>query len=287
MSNYYGINRSDEYLQHWGIPKGGQRKNHKYLMRVKSGSGWRYLYTPAEVAAYGKERVSGALSKAGRMAKSLGGRIGKQATYGVQRVTSLLFKDASTNSRGQKGSLRGSDATDVVQARLKKAHRGSSVSIRSNGGGTNSKDAAAQPFKKSFGRFEPRGDKDKTSTSTGIVGKAAGKVKSKVLKAAGAKNSKASAFKAADKRVANLGKRSEYDSDERLYSGFKRIQGGKSTTPASQKATSNRSGYSSRSPVAETTWAGPKASPKLVDERTGTKDKKKYYKGWYVKPGRK
>ena len=119
MSNYYGINRSDEYLQHWGIQKGGQRKNHKYLMRVKSGSGWRYLYTPAEVAAYGKERVSGALSKAGRMAKSLGKRIGSQATYGVQRVTSL-FKDPSTNSRRQKGSLEGRDATDAIQTRLKK-----------------------------------------------------------------------------------------------------------------------------------------------------------------------
>lgn len=116
MSNYYGINRSDEYLQHWGIPKGGQRKNHKYLMRVKSGSGWRYLYTPAEVAAYGKERVSGALSKAGRMAKSLGKRIGSQASYGVRRVTGL-FKDPMGNSRR---ASDGSDATSAIQSRLKK-----------------------------------------------------------------------------------------------------------------------------------------------------------------------
>ena len=116
MSNYYGINRSDEYLQHWGIPKGGQRKNHKYLMRVKSGSGWRYLYTPAEVAAYGKERVSGALSKAGRMAKSLGKRIGSQASYGVRRVTGL-FKDPLGNSRR---ASDGSDATSAIQSRLKK-----------------------------------------------------------------------------------------------------------------------------------------------------------------------
>lgn len=116
MSNYYGINRSDEYLQHWGIPKGGQRKNHKYLMRVKSGSGWRYLYTPAEVAAYGKERVSGALSKAGRMAKFLGKRIGSQAAYGVRRVTGF-FRDPLGNSRR---ASDGSDATSAIQSRLKK-----------------------------------------------------------------------------------------------------------------------------------------------------------------------
>jgi hypothetical protein len=120
MSNYYGINRSDEYLQHWGIPKGGQRKNHKYLMRVKSGSGWRYLYTPAEVAAYGKERVSGAITKAGRMAKSLGKRIGGQATYGVQRVTGLFRKEDPMLNTAKK-PLRGSDATERIQSHLKKS----------------------------------------------------------------------------------------------------------------------------------------------------------------------
>lgn len=30
----------------------GQRKNHKYIMRVRSGNGYRYLYTQAEVRAY-------------------------------------------------------------------------------------------------------------------------------------------------------------------------------------------------------------------------------------------
>lgn len=142
MGDYYGVSRSDEYLEHaWGVSKGGQRKNHKYIMRVKSGSGWRYLYTPAEVAAYGKEKISGAVSKAGRMAShfrkigakgtagelargagkalsTVGKRVSAAGSYHVRRVVGL-FENPRANRMSNKQKLYKTNSSDGADTNLR------------------------------------------------------------------------------------------------------------------------------------------------------------------------
>lgn len=63
MSTYYAVVRdsSGAYLEHFfgfGRKKGSSKKNHKYLMRVQEGDSYRYLYTPAEVAAYKAKSIA-------------------------------------------------------------------------------------------------------------------------------------------------------------------------------------------------------------------------------------
>lgn len=76
--NYYGVVRKwqDDHLEHlfgFGSKKGSEKKNHKYIMRIPSGKGFKYLYTTAEVAAY-KAGTVGKVAKDG--AKSLSTKIG-------------------------------------------------------------------------------------------------------------------------------------------------------------------------------------------------------------------
>lgn len=85
---YYGVVRysNNDYLEHFfgfGKKKGAQKKNHKYLMRVQEGNRYRYLYTPAEVAAY---KAKGIANKTGlsKLHKANSALV-NQAKYKVKR----------------------------------------------------------------------------------------------------------------------------------------------------------------------------------------------------------
>lgn len=85
---YYGVVRysNNDYLEHFfwfGKKKGAQKKNHKYLMRVQEGNSYRYLYTPAEVAAY---KAKGIANKTGlsKLHKANSALV-NQAKYKVKR----------------------------------------------------------------------------------------------------------------------------------------------------------------------------------------------------------
>lgn len=47
------------YLMHWGIAKGGQRKNHKYLERIIQNGRYIYFYTQAQLDAFLRRRNGG------------------------------------------------------------------------------------------------------------------------------------------------------------------------------------------------------------------------------------
>ena len=113
MSNYYGVKRDDEYLEHlFGMKKGGQKANHKYLMRVKVGAGYRYLYTPAEVAAYMGGQAKRAVGVAGRYAKHYAKQAGKAVGNVANRV-----KQSNAYGVVREGVNRGIQAASSVRTR--------------------------------------------------------------------------------------------------------------------------------------------------------------------------
>lgn len=83
MSSYYAVVRSsqNDYLEHFfGFGKGSQKKNHKYVARVKTGDGYRYFYSHAEYAAYQAGKTAkGAVGAVGDAAKGAAGVIGGAA----------------------------------------------------------------------------------------------------------------------------------------------------------------------------------------------------------------
>ena len=81
MSKYYAVVRSGQgdYLEHFfgfGSKKGSERKNHKYVARVKEGDSYRYFYSHAEYAAYQAKQAAGAV---GNAAKGAAGAVGNAA----------------------------------------------------------------------------------------------------------------------------------------------------------------------------------------------------------------
>ena len=81
MSRYYAVVRSGQgdYLEHFfgfGSKKGSERKNHKYVARVKEGDSYRYFYSHAEYAAYQAKQAAGAV---GNAAKGAAGAVGNAA----------------------------------------------------------------------------------------------------------------------------------------------------------------------------------------------------------------
>lgn len=104
MSEYYGVVREgqDDHLEHlFGFgKKGSQKKNHKYLARIQSGKGWRYIYDAAELAAY----------KAGGAAKKAGSAIGKTADSAYARVQS------ATNSKVREAEKKYTDSKRMYRS---------------------------------------------------------------------------------------------------------------------------------------------------------------------------
>lgn len=105
MSEYYAVVREgqDDHLEHlfgFGKKKGSQKKNHKYLARIQSGKGWRYIYDAAELAAY----------KAGGAVKKAGNAIGKTADSAYARVQS------ATNSKVREAEKKYTDSKRMYRS---------------------------------------------------------------------------------------------------------------------------------------------------------------------------
>lgn len=104
MTEYYAVVREgqDDHLEHlFGFgKKGGQKKNHKYLARIQSGKGWRYIYDAAELAAY----------KAGGAAKKAGNAVGKVADGAYARVQS------ATNSKVREAGKKYKESKQMYNA---------------------------------------------------------------------------------------------------------------------------------------------------------------------------
>lgn len=88
MSRYYAVVRSGQgdYLEHifgFGSRKGSERKNHKYVARVKEGDSYRYFYSHAEYAAYQAKQAADAV---GGAAKTAAGTVGNAAKIAAGAV---------------------------------------------------------------------------------------------------------------------------------------------------------------------------------------------------------
>ena len=96
MGDYYAVVRSgsdDDHLEHlfgFGSKKGSEKKNHKYVARVKDGDGYRYFYSTTAYAAYMAGRAT---ESVGNAAKGAAGAVGN-AAKGAGKAISGAAKGA-------------------------------------------------------------------------------------------------------------------------------------------------------------------------------------------------
>ena len=116
MMEYYGIRTKDdpdgEYLQHWGLSKGAMKKGHKYLARLVTPSGYRYIYDQAQLAAAkAGKAISSGLNDARRGVQSAVYRVRRN----VRNTTGIGLKE-----QAQKASARAQRITQngVGNARM-------------------------------------------------------------------------------------------------------------------------------------------------------------------------
>lgn len=111
MGEYYGVRMKDdpdgEYLQHWGIPKGFMREGHKYLARLVTPSGYRYIYNQAQLAA----------AKAG---KAIGNAIGLNQRNRAQKATARAQRISGGN-KGREQSVQGIKRARMAKSTAKRA----------------------------------------------------------------------------------------------------------------------------------------------------------------------
>lgn len=121
MGEYYGVRMKDdpdgEYLQHWGVPKGFQRKAHKYLARLVTPSGYRYIYNQAQLAAAkAGKAISGAASSA---ANAVGNAIGINQRNRAQAATARARR--ISGGRGREQSVQAIKRGRMANATAKRA----------------------------------------------------------------------------------------------------------------------------------------------------------------------
>lgn len=121
MGEYYGVRMKDdpdgEYLQHWGVPKGFQRKAHKYLARLVTPSGYRYIYNQAQLAAAKAGRaISGAASST---ANAVGNAIGINQRNRAQAATARARR--ISGGRGREQSVQAIKRGRMANATAKRA----------------------------------------------------------------------------------------------------------------------------------------------------------------------
>lgn len=197
--HYYGVRRDgdDDHLEHlFGI--GGQRKKHKYLMRVQSGDGYRYLYTPAEVAAYkagsAVSAVRGAANTVGKTVGSAAGSVADKVSgaigikqYKNMKTTGKMFKSAHNNYAKNVAAVTAMIATDKHFTPGGRYEKGWANTLKNN-----QKEVAVTAAK--YNRAKQQYDKSLMGkVSNSVVGKAAG---------AGVKG-----IKSVGGKIGNLGKK--------------------------------------------------------------------------------
>ena len=134
MSEYYAVRRDgqDDHLEHFfgfGSKKGSERKNHKYVARVKEGDSYRYFYSHAEYAAYlagsaAKGAAGAAKSAAGAVggaAKSAAGAVGgaaKSAGKAVSGAANDAYESVlnATNAKVREAGKNYKDAKAMYEA---------------------------------------------------------------------------------------------------------------------------------------------------------------------------
>jgi hypothetical protein len=78
------------YLEHWGLKKGAQKKDHKYVARIELPNGkYRYFYTLGEYAAYLKDKAIERLKNFNKNKEEL---IAKKVNEGVKKVETTYNK---------------------------------------------------------------------------------------------------------------------------------------------------------------------------------------------------
>lgn len=110
MSEYYAVERSGSTISHifgWGVKKGSQRENHKYIARIQEGDHYRYFYTQAELDAYNKNKtqsrnpLSSALYSVKRTAGAATGAVSGLA----QKVDNAVGFTAAKNAHRDEKNL--------------------------------------------------------------------------------------------------------------------------------------------------------------------------------------
>lgn len=119
MSRYYAVVRSGQgdYLEHFfgfGSKKGSERKNHKYVARVKEGDSYRYFYSHAEYAAYQAKQAAGAV---GGAAKTAAGAVG-----GAAKTAAGAVGNAAKTAAGAVGGAAKSVADKSGLSKLHEAN---------------------------------------------------------------------------------------------------------------------------------------------------------------------
>ena len=134
MGDYYGVHRSDEYLEHIFNPFGhrGPKKNHKYIAKI----GNRYFYSQAELAAYNAgKRVAGAIGNATGLAQR--SKVGK-----MQKRYDAARKGPDSKHAARVGKALGAAKRAYDKTPLGRAARGADA-LRSLLGGAASRVANA------------------------------------------------------------------------------------------------------------------------------------------------
>lgn len=88
-NDYHIVRRSDDYLEHAvasGAGGAAGNRSHKYIHKVKTSSGWRYFYTPAQIAAYMAGRARGAIQTAGKAVGGALSSVKRKAGWAANKV---------------------------------------------------------------------------------------------------------------------------------------------------------------------------------------------------------
>lgn len=111
MSEYYAVERSGSTISHifgWGVKKGSQRENHKYIARIQEGDHYRYFYTQAELDAYNKNKTQSRnpISSALYSVKRTAGAAGSAVSGLAQKVDNAVGFTAAKNAHRDEKNLR-------------------------------------------------------------------------------------------------------------------------------------------------------------------------------------
>lgn len=125
MGDYYGVRMKDDpegaYLQHWGIAKGATREGHKYLARLVTSSGYRYIYDQAQLAA----------AKAGRSISNAANAVSRTANQGYRAIrnTARNAGRAIDNAVGISARSNLKRAAENATRTRERAHRASERAV--------------------------------------------------------------------------------------------------------------------------------------------------------------
>jgi hypothetical protein len=182
------------YLVHWGIAKGGQRQNHKYIERIVKNGRYIYFYTLAQYNAYMKGKSGGGTSTTKKQTNTnkkpvnvLSNKARAEATIasGQKTITELQsrgFAIKGSTSKEKEKNLQNniSSGEKQINSQISKSSTNeeeSSKKSKSSGSGSSKKDSnkSIGKGKGSSGSSKSSGSKEKSEKSSSSKAKESSK----------------------------------------------------------------------------------------------------------------